>query len=81
MREHNERKEDTMQYFIVKVASIIGVIGAIGGGFFWLGGTRFADKELNTSQHQEIKQDVLLLKQNIEYIKDGVKEIREAVKH
>lgn len=81
MREHNERKEDTMQYLLVKIASIVAVIGTIGGGFFWLGGTRFADKELNSSQHQEIKQDVLLLKQDISYIKDGVKEIREAVKH
>lgn len=64
---------------IEKIKKVLPYIATIGAFFFWLGGTKFADKEQNTLEHQDLKTASIEMKKDIEYIKCSVDEIKRAV--
>ena len=85
MPPYNRRKEDkvTMQTIISKVGAWMAIIGSLGGGFFWLGSTKFESKEMNSAQHEVLRcelqaqrENILVMKNDLQYIKQGIDEIK-----
>jgi hypothetical protein len=88
---YNRRKEDKMEYQLIQMfktlAAMVATAGVVGGGFFWLGNTKWQGKEEATKCHAiidekinktaidntEIKTDLKYIREDLSYIKERVR--------
>lgn len=85
--EYARRKEDTVRFQVAQLIKVITACAVLGGAFFWLGGTKWQEREAAQScykdlqlQITETKMDAVRVQTLLETIDKRTQRIEEGLK-